>query len=55
VLYKAVCGAEGAISKYCCNVGCVASDKEANGLKVIEGLYRPLYLSHLAIRWRASS
>jgi len=38
VLGKAVCGAEGAIGKYRRNLGCIAGDKEANRLKVIESL-----------------
>lgn len=55
VLDQAVCGVEGATSKYRRNVRCVASNEEADRLKVIESLERPSYLSHFAIRWRASS
>jgi hypothetical protein len=38
VLHQAVCGAEGAISEHCRNVWRIASDKEADRLKVIESL-----------------
>lgn len=55
VLYQAVRGTEGSISKHSRNLRCVASDEEADRLKIIESLWRPPYLSHFAIRWRASS
>lgn len=38
MLSQAVCGAEGAISKHRRDVGCVASNKEADRFKVIESL-----------------
>jgi hypothetical protein len=38
VLGQAVCGAEGTIGKYRRNLRCIAGDKEADRLKVIESL-----------------
>lgn len=44
MLHQAVCGTEGAISKHCHNVRCIASDEETDHLKVIENLERPTLL-----------
>ena len=55
VVREAISSTERAISEHGCNLGCIASDEEADRVKVIKSLWRPLYLSHFAIRWRASS
>src|SRR5579859_419895 len=48
-------GTERAVGEYRCCLRCVSGDEQANGFEVIESLRCPLYLSHLAMRWRASS
>lgn len=55
VVCEAVGSTECAIGEHSRNLRCVASDEEADRIKVIESLWRPRYLSHFAIRWRASS
>jgi len=55
VVCEAIGSAERAIGEHSRNLRCVASDEEADRVKVIESLWRPPYLSHFAIRWRASS
>jgi hypothetical protein len=55
VVCEAIGRTEGAIGEHGCNLRCVASDEEADRVQVIESLWRPRYLSHFAIRWRASS
>ncbi len=55
VVWEAIGGAERAIGEHSRNLRCIASDEEADRVKVIESLWRPPYLSQFAIRWRASS
>lgn len=52
---KVVCGSEHTLGEQFCISRRVASNEQTNRIEVVQGLVCPGYLSHRAIRLRASS
>lgn len=50
-----ISGIKGSLSNYCRKGRRVAGYEQADRLQIVEGLKRPSYLSHFAMRRRASS